>query len=295
MSDPIEQLIDSLLQERAKDHRGRVQRYKAGNAELKKEREAHEKKQLEYMRSAGIKLEVIEKQQKEDSRELKSYLEKTLPPLISRPSMRLKDTKQAAILGVGFGGFGQIVPPYAGVFYPPDGTEVLPVDPSQIKIKDSDQGSGTGWWATGGPPDPSVEVIFGFTPENSDNYSFTASFAFHGFYVLKANDGWLTHKDASVFLDFSLDAFQFVDLGPKSFPKPIDKDGDNIKVFDNFDQVLTFSDTRDFRAGEPVVVTARITLDASASGSGSVAEINFADGDANYIQPQYLWVSPSLG
>jgi hypothetical protein len=72
----------------------------------------------------------------------------------------------------------------------------------------------------------------------------------------------------------------------------IDREGDNINAFDGFDQIVNFGDTQDFRAGEPVIVTARITVEATASGDGSLAEINFQDGDANFIQPQGLWVSP---
>ena len=52
---------------------------------------------------------------------------------------------------------------------------------------------------------------------------------------------------------------------------------------------------QDFRVGEPVVVTARIEVEAKAIGSGSHAEVNFKDGDANFIQPQGLWVSSAGG
>jgi hypothetical protein len=82
--------------------------------------------------------------------------------------------------------------------------------------------------------------------------------------------------------------------GPKSFPL-VDRGGQNVEEFDNIDSVLSFTDTQDLRQGEPVVVTASITISADASGGGSYAEINFADGDANYIEPQYLWVTNLAG
>jgi hypothetical protein len=44
--------------------------------------------------------------------------------------------------------------------------------------------------------------------------------------------------------------------------------------------VLSLSGTQDLRQGEPVVVIGSITVSAEAAGSGSYAEINFADGDA---------------
>ena len=53
--------------------------------EEKKPDEAHEKKQLEYLCSAGIDLREVEKEHEEDAHKLKSYLEHKRPPLISHP------------------------------------------------------------------------------------------------------------------------------------------------------------------------------------------------------------------
>ena len=79
VSHPIDQLIHDLEHERAKDYWGRVKRFKAQEAERRKAGKAHEKKQLEYMRAVGIKPGTIEKEQEENSRELKSYLKQTRP------------------------------------------------------------------------------------------------------------------------------------------------------------------------------------------------------------------------
>jgi hypothetical protein len=291
-SDPIEKLVHDLEQERAKDYWEQVKRFKSQETERKKAGEAHEKKQLKYMRSVGIKPDTIEKEQKEDSRNLKSYLEQTRPPMISRPSRSEEDSKHAALLSTKLGDLGLIVPVNSSYQLPPDPGPVLPSDPSKIKIKDVSRGHGTGWGGIAAPPPPTVDVVFAFTPHQSAHYSFTAAFAFHGFYILKADDGYLTSKFAEVTLDFSLNAFQFADRGWKSFPRPIDREDSNINEFVSFDKFLNFSNAQDFREGEPVVVTARITISALADGSGTHAEINFADGEAQFIQPLYLWVSP---
>jgi hypothetical protein len=294
ISNSIDQLIHDLEQDRVMKYRERVQRLKAREAQQKKAGEAHQKKQLEYMRSAGLKLSQMEQDQKEDTRKLKTYLEQTRPPLISRPSMGAGDARQTAQSALR-PGFTVAIPPYVGFYYPPDTRgEVLPVDPSRIKIKDESSGSGWGWEATAHHPVPPADVVFTFIPDQNAHYLLTARFAFHGFYVLKADDGFFTSKDANVTLDFSLDTYQFVDRGPKSFTI-IDLEGDNIDEFENYDNVLSFTDTQELRQGEPVVVTASITVNAGASGSGSYAEINFADGDANYIAPQYLWVTNLTG
>jgi hypothetical protein len=187
------------------------------------------------MRMAGIKLNEVEKEQKEDARKLKSYLEQKRPPLISRP-------KQAPHLAPNLG--GQLVPPYAGFFPPADPGPVPPNDPSQIKIKNELDGHGTGLgWGPWGAPPKIADVVFSFTPHQSASYSFAACIAFHGFYVLQADDGWLTSKEASALVLVSLDVFQFVDRGWKSFPPVINGDSQNINEFDNFDHILNFSDT----------------------------------------------------
>jgi hypothetical protein len=279
----IEKLIHDLEMKRAKEYWERLKRLKDQTEEQRKSREAHQKKQLEYMRSAGINLDEVEKEQEEDARKLKSYLEQKRPPLISRPQ---QTTHFASNL------LGELIVPTAGFYLPPDPGVVAPIDPSQIKIKSEQTGSGSGWLDGPGDIPRHADVVFSFTPHQSASYTFTACLAFHGFYVLRADDGLLTSKTAEVSTRVWLRAFQFVDRGSKSFPAVIDREDDNINEFDNFDQILNFGDTQDFREGEPVVVTATIQVGARAIGSGSHAEVNFKDGDANFIQPQGLWVSP---
>jgi len=283
LSNPIEKLIHDLEMERAKEYWERLKRLKAQAEEQKKSREAHQKKQLEYMRSVGIKLNEVEKDLEEDARKLKSYLELKRPPLISRP-------KHATHFPTNLG--GKLIPPSAGFVLPPDPGVVPPIDPSQIKIENHHNGSGWDW--LGGPTGSPkfVDVVFSFTPHQSASYTFTACIAFHGFYFVQADDGWLTSKHAEVSVTVSLKAFQIIDRGWKSFPPVINRGGDNINEFDNFDQIRNFADTQDFRVDEPVVVTASIGLFAGAAGGGSHAEVNFQDGEANFIQPQGLWVSP---
>ena len=282
VSNPIEKLIHDLEMERAKEYWERVKRLKAQTEEQKEWREAHQKKQLEYMRSAGINLKEVEKDLEEDARKMKSYLEQKRPPLISRP-------KQATHFPVNLG--GTLIPPTAGFVLPPDPGVVPPIDPSQIKIKNHHDGSGWDW--LGGPTGfpKFADVVFSFTPHQSASYTFTACIAFHGFYFVQAHDGFLTSKHAEVSVTVALKAFQIIDRAWKWFPV-ISHGGENISEFDNLDQIFNFADTQDFRVDDPVVITASIGLFAGASGGGSHAEVNFQDGDANFIQPQGLWVSP---
>jgi hypothetical protein len=109
--------------------------------------------------------------------------------------------------------------------------------------------------------------------------------------VLRSDDGFFTSKHAYVDLRVTMNVHQYVDFGWKSFPYPLSRDEDNINEFDNFDRTFFFDSTAPLRAGDPVVVTAKIEIVAGASGSGSYAELNFADGTANYIQPLFLSVT----
>lgn len=169
---------------------------------------------------------------------------------------------------------------------------IFPSNPGQLNVKDQSTGHGTGWGATAGPPPPQYNVYFTFVPARIASYSLTAVFAFHGFYVLKADDGFFTHKYAQVRLDIAMDVNQFVDIGWKSFPSPINRDESNVNEVKTYDLTHFFDYTTVLKEGDPVVVTVRLTLDALASGSGSYAEINFDTGVSNYIEPLFLSVGP---
>jgi hypothetical protein len=286
VSNPIEKLIEDRERQRAKEYWERIKRFNAQMEDQKKSREEHEHRQLEYLRSTGIDINKIESEQEEDARELELYLEQNRTPLISR----LKNNSQVQTPPARV---GQVVPVYGVFAPPPDPSDVPPSKSSQIKIKSVQDGHGTGWAFPPGAPPSYADVVYVFTPHQDATYSFTATLAFSGFYFLKADDSWYTHKFAEVHCNVWLNAFQFVDRGWKSFPAVINLGGDNIDKFDNFDHFQLFDDTQDFREGEPVTVTVSIEVEAQACGGGSHAEVNFKDGDANYIQPLDLVVNPA--
>jgi hypothetical protein len=103
ISNPIEQLIHNVEHERAKVYWETVKRFKVQEEPQRKAGQAHERRQLEYMRSAGLKLNEVEKGLEEDARKLKSYFEQKRPPLISRP-------KQAVLFPGNLGAY--FIPPY---------------------------------------------------------------------------------------------------------------------------------------------------------------------------------------
>ncbi len=294
-----ERLINDIIHDRAQQYADDVRQFQARKARLDKAGEAHEKKQIQLMSSLGLKKADLEASLKQDAKALDAFLAEYRAPLVSRAGSPAADGKNRSLFASQLPPGIITVPPY-GVFappFPPPPPEVTSgwifTDSGNLKISADDRGSGTGWWAVAGPPPVPHDVVFTFIPAETTTYDMTAIFAFHGFYVLVADDGFFTHKYAEVSMDVSMNANQYVDLGWQSMPRPIDASGDNINEFESYDQTKFFDFSAPLRAGDPVVVTARITLNAVASGSGSHAEINFSDGTANYIMPLFLSVGPA--
>ena len=297
IENPTEHLIDQLASSRAKQYAEEIKRFHAQLAKEKKRAQASEKKQLQLLDSIGIKKNVLDREQRGDARELEAFLEEARAAMAGRQSSRGSDGKYRAEFTAQLADGIRVLPPY-GAFTPldPPSGEITSgwvfTDASPIKMKDSDTGSGTGLglWATAKAYTP-YDVVFTFVPAVTTSYEMTAVLAFHGFYVLRSNDGFFTSKHAYVDLRVSMTVHQYVDFQWKQFPYPISRDEQNINEFDNFDHTFFFDYTAPLRAGDPVVVTARIEIVAGASGSGSYAEINFADGTANYIDPLFLSVT----
>ena len=289
VSKPIEKLIQDIEQERAKEYWERIKRFKDQAEEQKNWREAHEQRQLELMRSAGIDLKKFEKNQEQDTEYMKSYLEQKRSALISRPAQPPQSPPPNPL----FLGGKDFAPIGTGVFKPPP-TGVSISDPAQLKIMVTEDGSGSGFsLAAEAYAATPWDVLFLFTPTQDASYTFTASLEFHGFYFLQADDTAFTSKWAEVQVSVELTAYQAVNRPNKTFPYVVNSGiQPNINEFDNINTTLYFTDTQDFHADVPVVIIVTIKLLAAARGDGSHAEVNFQDGANSYIQPG-LWVSPA--
>ena len=119
----------------------------------------------------------------------------------------------------------------------------------------------------------------------------TAVLAFHGFYVLRSDDSWYNCRSAQVQLKARMNVRQYVDFGWKDFPLLIDREEDNAEEVTTYDRTGFFDYTAVLKAGDPVVVTFKGIVDASARGGGAYAELNFEAGTANYIEPLLLSVN----
>ena len=64
----------------------------------------------------------------------------------------------------------------------------------------------------------------------------------------------------------------------------------NTEEVTSYDRTQFMDYTTGLRGGDPVVVTVKGVVEASAHGGGAYAELNFMDGTANYIWPLFLSV-----
>src|SRR5207249_2674247 len=81
-------------------------------------------------------------------------------------------------------------------------------------------------------------------------------------------DSWYNCRYAQVQLKARMNVRQYVDFGWKDFPLLIDRKEDNAEEVTTYDRTGFFHYTAVLKAGDPVVVTSKGIVDASARGGG---------------------------
>jgi hypothetical protein len=296
----IERQFRELHDASTKEYEEQIQQWKK-LAEQERERlRADEKEMRDSLKKSSIDLDLLDRRIKRSSDNLQAFLKSARQEQINRPSRRVADFKEHSLDAATTAGSGrQIFPPYASSLMAPDksyleGIEgemgnpwIFPSNPGQIKIKSTDSGDGWGCWATAGPPAPKYTTWYYFIPDQTATWELTAITVFHGFYVLRADDGIFTCKVAKVRTTLELDVLQYYWKGVQTY-KLIDISDDDINTSKNYDSTQFNWVHFGLKAGDPVWVKVEVSIDAIASGGGSYAEMNFSDGSANYIEPLFL-------
>lgn len=301
--DSVERRFRDLHESAVKEYDDALHQLKAQNARLEKIAKVREEQRRDFLQSIGANIDQLEKDLSKDTDELKAFLDEARPSLISRPSVQARETRENAFRAATAGEAGQLIlRPYAASVMAPEASMianiegergnpwVFPTNPGQINIQRTSTGSGWGCWAVATRP-TEYNVYFYFVPQETARYSLTAIFAFHGFYILRSDDGIFSCKTAYVTLDTQMNAYQYAYLGWKTFPL-IDRHEDNVSEFTTYDRTNFFDYSAILKAGDPVLVIARVRLECLAKGGGSYAELNFDTGTANYIEPLFLSVGP---
>ena len=311
--DATERHLRELTEARFKDYASEVLQAKSWADHDASKQAAREKRRRDFVASLGIDLKKfdagLEKDNRAQEAELKSFLAEFRTKSASRRPLRAADARAAALRSEVLAESGHMVLPAvaSSIFAankalladigglewidgPINSGWVFPDDPSLIRIKDSEHYPNALCWDNRQTPYPEFATHFTFTPAETGTYEMTAVLAFHGFYVLRCDDSWWNCRDAGVRLTAQTNVHQYTDIGWKDFPALLDVEKDNTEEVTNFDRTFFLDYTTQLRAGEPVIVTAKGIVQAYAHGGGAYAELNFADGTANYVYPLFLSV-----
>jgi hypothetical protein len=308
----LDKRFRELSAERFKAFEARLIRKKALADRAARFEKSREKGRRDFLQSTGTNLANLDRERVKELRtqtkELGEFLEEFKGAAVSRPGKGAADAKDGAVRSATAGEAGHLVlPPFASSIFvgninafpigPGDFGSgainsgwVFPDDPSKIHIMDSGQADVWCFQAVAGSDDPEFAVNFGFIPASTATYEMTAILAFHGFYILRSDDGFFTCKSAEVKLTVEMNVNQYADVGWQTFPALIDQTVTNDEEVTTYDRTQFFDYTTVLKAGDPVVVTVKGTVHATARGSGAYGELNFQAGTANYIQPLFLSV-----
>jgi hypothetical protein len=300
MQNEVERQFRALHDSSVEAYEAQVKHWRDGLDAQRKRAQADENEIRESLQRSGTDLGLLDRRAARDADELQKHLEATRPALINRATSGVANQKQRGLETSLLSEIYQTqISPYAVSLMAADrshleGIEgesgngwVFPSNPGQIKIWDRDKGDGWGCWATAAPPPPITTVWFTFVPDRTARWELSPIFVFHGFYIMRANDGVLTCKFAEVELLAKVDILQYFWKGAKSY-KLIDIKKSDVNTVAFYDRTEWLWDTTNLRAGDPVWVKVEISVNAIASGGGSFAEINFFDGSANYIEPLFM-------
>ena len=310
----LDKLVQDLTEARFKDFESRLLHGKAQAEHDAKVQEQRGKQRRAFMQAIGTDLKKLDAAVKTDDESqeaaLASFLKNARGKIANRRSESAAEAaRAAAVRSAVLGQAGHLVlPAFASTVFAPDKSLlegvtgltdwtngainsgwVFPDDPSQIHIKDTRHYPNALCWDNRQDPPPEFAVHFTFVPATTATYEMTAILAFHGFYVLRCDDSWWNCRDASVKLDVQMNVHQYTDDGWKDFPL-LYVENQNVEETVSYDRTHFLDYTVGLRAGDPVVVTVKGTVLASAHGGCAYAELNFEAGTANYIQPLFLSV-----
>lgn len=181
--------------------------------------------------------------------------------------------------------------PYYGTLHGSDGSVYWQgYNPGNMKLWDSASGSGPGWFGTGAASfTVYMDWWFTYSAPEDRNYGHTIWVPFHGFYILYSDDGFWDSKEAHARIDLSAVGYQY-NYKAGGSTNVFDLDSQNINVNDRFDgwRTMYYSD---LLGADQAYLRVTASFYVYARGGGSTAELNFNDGNANYIGVPWVYVN----
>ena len=180
--------------------------------------------------------------------------------------------------------------PYYATLHGSDGSVYRQgYNPGNIKLWDQATGSGPGWFGTGaGSFTVYLDWWFAFKAPQDRYYNFNFYVPFNGFYIVYADDGWFTSKEAHARIDLAMQGYQYNWKGQSS-TNVLDIDGQNINDNDRFDGWRN-TYYADLLGADTAYVLLSASFYVYARGDSSTAELNFNDGSANYMGVPWVYI-----
>ena len=173
--------------------------------------------------------------------------------------------------------------PYYGVLHWSDGTVIWQgYNPGNIDLWIASSGSGSGIFGTGASSGTLImDWWYTYTPTVNRNYGHTIWVPYHGFHILYADDGFWDSKEAHVRMDISAVGYQY-NYKATGSTNVLDLDSQNINANDRFDgwRTMYYSD---LLGADRAYLRVSSSFYTYARGGGSTAQLNFSDGNANYM------------
>jgi len=180
--------------------------------------------------------------------------------------------------------------PYYGVLHGSDGSVYWQgYNPGNIDLSDWASGAGSGLFGTGaGSFTVYMDWWFTYIAPVNRNYGHTIWVPYHGFYIVRADDGFWTSKEAHVRIDQSAVGYQY-NWKATGSTNVLDIDSQNIDVNDRFDgwRTMYYSD---LLGADRAYLRVTAAYYVYARGGGSYAELNFSNGNANYMGVPWVYV-----
>lgn len=289
---------DAILEQLVNERREQVVRLQTKRADQVKDVEVRSHSRIESLKQTlpkdfGAAMESLDKSQDYSVAAAKSEVEKLRSNLItSRPSPENETAVHPGLAGghlIAPNSLGWFTP-YYGTLHWSDGTVVWQgYNPGNIDLWISCTGSGSGLFGSGACSGTLVmDWWFTYRPTENRNYSHTIYVPYHGFYVLYADDGFWDSKEAHARIDLSASGYQY-NWKPRGDTNVFDWDSQNVNVGDRFDgwRTMYYSD---LLGADQAYLLVSSSFYVYARGGGSHAQLNFSDGDANYMGVPWVYI-----
>lgn len=293
------QPADDVLEQLVTARREEVVRLQRQQAEHLKDVETRGQARIAAVRKTLPKeitavLDQLEKAHDEATKATKGHVERITERLAKSSPSTEGDTPVHPGLAAGRlvapGSLGWFTP-YYGILHGSDGAVYWQgYSPGNFDFSDWANGAGSGIFGTGaGSFSVYLDWWFSYIAPQNRNYGHTIWVPFHGFYILYADDGFWDSKEAHARIDLSAVGYQF-NYKATGGTNVFDMDSQNINVNDRFDGWRTMYYADLLGGGDRAYLRVTASFYVYARGGGSTAQLNFSDGNANYMGVPWVYV-----